>query len=87
MGFGKRAAKNGKILRKNINQPAVDGAIAGNHAIAGIFFLFHPKIDRAVRNQHPDLLERAFIHQKMQTLAGGKLSFFMLSFNAGFAAA
>jgi len=40
-----------------------------------------------VGNQHTNFLERAFVHQKVQTLARGKLSFFMLTFNSGRAAA
>jgi len=87
MCFGQRPAKHGKILRKHIDQPPVYRTIAGNYAVAGIFFLLHTKIGGAVGNQHADLLERAFVHQKVQALARRKLALFMLTVGAGLAAA
>ena len=44
MRFGERPAKNGKILSEDVDQPAVDRSVAGDHTIAGDALFLHPKI-------------------------------------------
>jgi hypothetical protein len=61
MRFRKRAAKNSKVLRKNIHQSSMNGPVTCNYTIPGIDLLIKPELSRAMRYQHPDLLEASFI--------------------------
>ena len=69
IGFGKRAAEHGKVLRENIDQPAIDAAKAGDKAIACRPLLLHAGIDAAVADKFVQLLECAFVQQKVNALA------------------
>ena len=43
------AAENGKVLRIDVDQTAIDGAVAGHHRIAEKFLLIHAEIGAVVR--------------------------------------
>jgi hypothetical protein len=80
-------AENGKILRVNINQAAVDGAVPGHHGVAGKLLLIQSKIGAVVRAQAIELDEAAAVEQDIETLARQKLSLFVLPLAALLAAA
>ena len=63
------AAQHGKVLRKDIDQPAGDGTIAGYHAIAGEVAPGHAEIGGVVGDELVDLLEAALVEQQGQPLA------------------
>src|SRR5690606_29809416 len=48
MGFRKAAAKNRKILRKNVDESAVYFSVTCHYTIAEVHFLFHSEITAAV---------------------------------------
>ena len=78
VSFAERAAKDGEILRKDVGQPAVDGAPAGNDPIARDDGLFHAELHRAVGDEHVVFFEGAGIEQHIDALAGGELALCML---------
>src|SRR5216683_4946976 len=82
VGFGERTAKNGKVLRENVNQTAVDAAEAGDEAIAGGTLLLHSEIDAAVTDKFVELFEGAFVQQKVDALARSELAGFMFALAA-----
>src|SRR6266446_2309638 len=82
VGFGERAAEYGKVLRENIDQPAIDAAKAGDEAVARGTLFLHAKIDSAVTHKFVQLLERAFVKQKVDALARRKFAGFVLAFAA-----
>ena len=57
MGFRKRAAEDGEVLGEEEDGPAIDGAPAGDDAVAGDLVLLHAEIGRAVLDEHVELLE------------------------------
>ena len=51
VGLGQRAAEDGEVLAEDEDQPAVDGAVSGHHAVAEELLLAEPKsLDRWVTN-------------------------------------
>ena len=75
VGFGERAAEDGEILREDVDQAAVDAAVAGDEAVAGNALLVHAEIAAAVRDQLVQFLEGAFVEQQFDALARGELAF------------
>ncbi len=86
MGLGQRAAENREVLGEHEHRAPVDGAPAGDDAVAGNARLLHAEIGRAVLDEHVELLERAVVEQKLDALAGGQLAARMLRRDAFFAA-
>jgi len=82
VGFRERSAKHGEILRKNIDQPAVDTSVAGDEAIPGRPLVLHPKIIAAVRNELVELLKGALIEKQRHALARRELAGLMLALAA-----
>ena len=76
-----------EILRKGVHLTAVDGAVAGDHAVAGNDVPVHAKVSAAVFHQSVHLLETAFVEQHFQALTRGHLSTGMLGLDAGLTAA
>jgi hypothetical protein len=76
-----------KSLKKQIDRAAVDGAPAGDDAVAGDLLLLHAELVRAVLDEHVELLERAFVEQELDALAGGELAALVLRLDALVAAA
>src|SRR5262249_34952017 len=87
VGLRERAAEHGKILGEGEHGAAVDRAPAGDDAIAGNPALLHAELGRAVLDEHVELLERAFVHQQLETLARGQLAPLVLRFDARVTAA
>ncbi len=63
MRLGKRASEHCKILRKHIDQPAVDRAIARNDTVAQVPFLIYAKIGAAVAHKLAYFLKRTLVEQ------------------------
>ena len=57
VGLRKRAAKHREVLGEDIDRPAVDRAMPGDHAVAGDFLVRHAEIDTAVFHEHVPFLE------------------------------
>ena len=79
VGFGERAAEDGEILREDVDQAAVDAAVAGDEAVAGDDLLLHAEIAAAVRDQLVEFLEGALVEQQFDALARGELAFLVLA--------
>ena len=82
MRFAQGAAKHGEVLAEDEHQPPVDGAVAGNHPIAGNVVVGHAEIGAAVLDKHIPLLETAAVQQDVDPLAGRQAPFGMLCINA-----
>src|SRR6266436_6379090 len=69
--FGQRASENGKVLRENIDDAAVDAAESSDEAVAGGTLLVHAEIGAAVTHELVELFERMFIEEEINALARG----------------
>jgi hypothetical protein len=87
MRFRQRAAEHGEVFGEYKSLAAVDGAPAGDDAVAGHFRLLHAEFGGAVLDEHVELLERALVEQKLDALARGELAARMLRLDALLAAA
>src|SRR5438105_11563940 len=87
MRFRERAAKDGEVLRERVDQPAADGAIAGDDAVAGDALLLHAEVGGAVDDELIELLKRAGIKQQRDPLPRRLLPLGVLAFDALLAAA
>ena len=79
--------KHGEVLREDVDQAAVDAAVAGDEAVAGDDLLVHAEIAAAVGDELVDLFEGALVEQQFDALAGGQLAFLVLALAALGAAA
>src|SRR6185437_10966907 len=79
VGFRERSAKDGEVLRKNVNQPSIDVAKSTNESIARWPLLGHSKIRAAMLHKFIQLLKRAFVEKKRNPLTRIQLAFFMLA--------
>ena len=68
-----------KSCAKTKTTPAVDPAVAGDHAVAGHHLLVHAEVGAAVRDQLVDLLERARVEQQLHALARRQLAGLVLA--------
>src|SRR5262249_36980540 len=82
-----RAAEHGEILAEDVDQPAVDRAVAGHHAVTRHFLVLHAEIDRAMLDEHVVFFERAGIEQRIDALACRQLALGVLRLDAALAAA
>ena len=87
VGFGKRAAENGEILREDVHQAASDAAVAGDKPVAGRALRFHAEIVGVVADEFVELFEGAFVEQQVHAFAGAELALFVLALAAFGAAA
>ena len=74
MGLGQRAAEDGEVLAEDEHHPTVDGAVAGDHAVAGDLLVCHAEVGAAVLDEHVPLFETALVEQQFDALAGGQLA-------------
>src|SRR5262249_2646416 len=82
VGFGERAAKDGEVLRENIDKPAVDFSVAGDEAVAGRTLIFHAEVDAAMADKFVELFEGAFVEQQIDALACSQLAGLVLALAA-----
>ena len=87
VGLGQRAAEHREVLGKHKRLAAVDGAPAGDDAVAGHLVLLHAELGRAVLDEHVEFLERSLVEQQLDALAGGQLAAGVLRLDALLAAA
>ena len=78
VGLGQRAAEHREVLREDVDDAAVDAAVAGDDAVAGDHLLVHAEVAAAMGDQLVDLLERAGIEQQLHALARGQLALLVL---------
>ena len=71
MALGQRAAENGEILAKDIDQPSVDRARSGDHAIAGDLLVLHAEIDAVMFDIGVEFFEAALVKQDVEPFARG----------------
>ena len=78
-GHAHRARHHGEVVGGHRHQPAVDLAVAGDHAVRRRLLAFH----RALREVRPpvdaELRERALVDQQRQPLARGELALLVLA--------
>ena len=87
MGLRQRAAEDGEVLGEDVDRPAVDGAPAGHHAVAGDLLVGHAEVGGAVLDIHAVFLERAVVEEHLDPLARGELAERMLGLDPRRAAA
>src|SRR5258706_194310 len=80
--FGKGAAKDSEVLSEDKDLAAIDQAMTGDDAIAGIDFVLHPKVLRTMFDQPVELLKSAVVEQELDPLARGQLARGMLLLDA-----
>ena len=73
-----RTRRHGEVLCENIDQASVDRTVTGHYAVAEGMALVHPEVVAAVRHEHVELLEGAFVEQHLDALAGRVLTLGML---------
>ena len=84
MAFRQGTAENGKILREDIDQPAVDGAAAGHDAVTGDLLFGHAEFGAVMLHIHVELFEAAGIQQDIQPLARRQPALLVLGLDALF---
>ena len=87
MRLGQRAAEHREVLREDEHHAAVDGAVAGHHAVAGDLAVGHAEIDAAVLLEHVPFFEGAVVEQQFDALARRQLALGVLGVDALLAAA
>ena len=81
-----RAAEDGEVLREDEDLAAVDGAVAGDHAVAEDLLLLHAEVGAAVGDEAVELDEGARVEQQVDALARGELAGLVLLVDALLAA-
>ena len=87
VGLRERAAEDREVLAEDEDQPPVDGAVAGHHAVARHRLAVHAEVGAAVPLEHVPFLEGIGVEQQLDALAGGELALGVLRVDALLAAA
>ncbi len=82
MGLGQRATEDREVLREGVHQAAANGAVAGDHAIAGNALFLHPEVGGSMDDELVELLERAGIEEEGDALPRRELAFVVLAVDA-----
>ena len=85
--FRQRAAEHREVLGEDVDHAAVDGAPAGDHAVARDLGLLHAEVGAAVLDVHVELLEGVLVHQELDALARRELAALVLGVDARLPAA
>ena len=72
--FAQRAAEDGEVLRKCVDQATLNGSIAGNHSVAGNPLFLHPEILGLMHHQLIELLKGARVEEKFDALTSRELA-------------
>lgn len=83
VGLGERPPKNGEVLREDVDQLAVDAAVAGDHAVAVDPLVLETEVGGAVRDDTVVLDEGAFVEEQVEALVRGELALVVLGLDAG----
>ena len=87
MGLRERSAEHGEVLAEHENDPAVDPAPAGHHAVARHPLFFHAEIAAAMLDEHVVFFEAVQIEQHVEPLARRQFALGMLGLDPPLAAA
>ena len=68
------AAEDRRVLAEDADVAAVDGAVAGHHAVAERAVVLEAEVRAAVPGQRVELDERILVQQREDALAGGQLA-------------
>src|SRR5262249_37813229 len=82
MGLGEGAAEDGKVLREDVDEAAINLAVARNHPVAGESLLGETEVGGAMSGEHVELLEGAGVKQEVEPLASGELAPLVLCLDA-----
>ena len=77
-----RAAEDGEVLGEDEDQPAIDGAAAGDHAIARDLVLAHAEVLALVDHEAIGLAKGPRVDQQLDALARGELAGLVLALDA-----
>ena len=80
--LGQRAAEHGEVLREQEDRAAVDGAVAGDHAVAQDLVVAEAEVGRAVGDQLVELDEAVGVAEQRHPLARGQLAGLVLARDA-----
>ena len=69
--LGKRTTKDCEILRKDVNQAAVDLTIARDNSITGNSLIVQAKVCGAMCDKHVQFIECAWIEQQVKSFSCG----------------
>src|SRR5690606_16021243 len=72
--LGERAAEDREVLAEDEDQPALDGAVAGDDSVAEDLLVLEAEADGAVGDEAVQLDEAALVQEEVQPLAGGELA-------------
>ena len=86
-GFRKRTTVDGEVLRKDVDQAAVDGTAAAHYAIAQILLLLHAEIVAAMEFEHVHFLKRTLIEEEFDAFTCRGFTLGVLLFDGLLAAA
>src|SRR6185437_13755651 len=87
VGLAERAAEDRKVLRKDVDETAINAAVPRDDAVARILLVLHAEIEAAVFNELIDLFECVFIEKQVDALARGEFALGFLLVQTLFAAA
>ena len=79
MGLGQRAAEDGEVLGEQEDRAAVDGAVAGDHAVAQDPVVTEAEVVRPVGHQLVELDEAVGVAEQRHPLARGQLASLVLT--------
>ena len=82
VGLRQAAAEDGEVLRKDVDQPAVDPAMAGDHAVSRDAALLHGEIGATMDDELVQFLERALVQKQGEPFPGGQLSRIVLALDS-----
>ena len=68
------AAEHRRVLAEDAHLAAVDGAVAGHHAVAERALVRQPEVRAAVPGQRVEFDERSLVQQRQDALSGGQLA-------------
>ena len=78
MGMTDAAAEDGEILGVDIDQASVDGAVAGDHAIARNLAIGQAEVIAVMGDEDVHFAEAAFVEQQLETFTRRHLALRML---------
>ena len=70
VGLGEAAAEDREVLGEDVDEPAVDAAVAGDHAVARDLLVGHAEVEAAVLDELVELLEGALVEQQRRPARG-----------------
>ena len=78
MGAAEAAAEDGEILGEDVDEAAIDGALAGDDAVTGDFLVLHAEIGATMFHEHVEFFETVLVEQDGHAFAGGQFALFVL---------